>query len=62
MLISTSIGALMTAKTFLMRKRVRESVMSDSRPTMNVALASERPMMVRYCMCHPKEAFLQRCG
>jgi len=58
MLTRTSIGALITARTFLTRKSLLESVISDKRPIPKVAVARDRPIMVRYCICHPYESFI----
>ena len=33
-------------------------VISASSPTANVAVASDRPMIVRYCICQPYESLL----
>ena len=57
-LIKHSIGALATLRAFLILKRVGFIAMSASSPTTNVAAASDRPMIVRYCMCQPYESFL----
>jgi hypothetical protein len=35
-------------------------VKSASNPTVKVAVARDRPMMVRYCICQPYESFLYR--
>lgn len=48
MLIRVSRGAEQHERTFLARKRGRERVASARRPSVNVAVARERPMMVRY--------------
>lgn len=48
MLMSTSSGALVTARAFLARKRRGERVTSAAKPSRNVAVANVRPMMVRY--------------
>ena len=45
----TSIGALVMARKFFARKRPLDRVMSERRPMANVMVASDRPMMVRYC-------------
>lgn len=58
-LISTSMGAPATLRAFLRRKRAGLLMRSASRPAANVAVARERPMMVKYCMCHPYEALLE---
>ena len=58
MLIKHSMGALATDKAFLTAKSRRLRVRSARRPTAKVAVASERPMMVRYWRCHPYESLL----
>ena len=59
-LIKHSIGALATLSTFLSANKLLLSVMSASNPTPKVAVDSDRPIMVRYCMCHPYDSFLTR--
>jgi hypothetical protein len=52
-LIRHSMGALVTLRVFFTWNSAWLPVMSASKPTANVAEASERPMMVRYCRCQP---------
>ena len=52
-LIKHSMGALATLRAFLTWNSVEFIVTSASRPTVKVAVARDRPMMVRYCMCQP---------
>lgn len=57
-LIRHSIGALATLKKFFSWNNRCDKVRSASSPTANVAVAIDRPMMVRYCMCQPYESLL----
>ena len=57
-LMRTSSGALNTERAFLILKRRVERVMSAREAKVNVIVARERPMMVRYWKCHPYESFL----
>ena len=52
-LIRTSSGAEHNESVFLIRNSCGDSVISASKPKMNVNIAIDRPMMVRYCKCHP---------
>jgi hypothetical protein len=52
-LIKHARGALATLRLFLRRKRRRDWVRSASKPDANVAVARDRPMMVRYWRCQP---------
>ena len=40
-----------------MLKRVREEVISASRPAEKPRVQMVRPIMVRYWRCHPKDSF-----
>ena len=53
-------GALATLNAFFTWNSVEFIVTSASRPTVKVAVARDRPMMVRYCMCQPYESLLYR--
>ena len=46
--INTSKGVLQTDKVFLQRNNFLEPVMSAAQPKIKVAVASDRPMTVRY--------------
>lgn len=61
-LIRHSIGALATLIAFLTWKRVWFMVISARRPTINEIVANDRPMMVKYCKCHPYESLLMVCS
>lgn len=56
MLTTTSSEEAVTARLFFRVKRREEKVRSARRPKAKVAVARERPMMVRYCMCQPYES------
>jgi len=53
-----SIGALATLSVFFTANSRPLSETSASRPTAKVAAARDKPMMVRYCRCHPYESLL----
>lgn len=59
MLIKISNGALHADNAFLIRNRRGDLIMSANDPNANVAVASVRPMMVRYWKCQPYEVFLR---
>lgn len=58
MLIRTSMGVTHTDKVFLSRNNRFDCVRSASEPSVNVAVAMDSPMMVRYWKCHPYETLL----
>jgi len=51
-------GALATLSAFFTSNSRLLSVRSASRATAKVVAASDRPMMVRYCRCHPYDSLL----
>jgi len=51
-------GAEETERAFLQRKKRGESVRSATSPVRKVAVASDRPIMVRYWKCQPNESFM----
>ena len=53
-----SMGALVTDRAFLIMNSVFDMLRSARRPIVKVRVARDRPMMVRYCKCHPYDAFL----
>jgi len=52
-LIRTSSGAEHNESVFLIKNSWGDSVTSARKPKMKVNIAIVRPMMVRYCKCHP---------